>query len=219
VARSSTRRELMGLLALGKEALEAIRDQHVHVYMDSYPAICNLTAGGGPKPDLVEAVKQWFQFCETHGITATYEWIPREQNVTADRYSKMAAIQYPLMHGVEAAVRSWLSTTCDDSIRAATIPLFVPNFNVIPLRLESVIMNMSEAILITPQWVGQSWWPTVVTHRFSSMYLGSIDHVLIPSRTEQWSRGWKMEAHWMKGRRRMANVITAIRQQNNSKLA
>ena len=206
VSRSSTRRELIGLVTLGQQAVELIRNQHVHVYMDSYPAICNLTAGGGPKPDLVEAVKQWFQFCETNGITATYEWIPREQNVTADRYSKMAAIQYQLLDGVEIVIRNWLSTVCGDSARAATIPLFIPNFNVIPLRLESIIMNMSEAILITPQWMSQSWWPTVMTHRITSMYLGSIERVLVPTQL-QWTRGWKMEAHWMKGRRRM--TVTA----------
>jgi hypothetical protein len=51
--------------------------------------------------------------------------------------------------------------------------------------------------------IGISWWPTLVKHRVDSMYLGSIDRVLEPMKHEGWTRGWKMEAHLMRGRRRM----------------
>jgi len=204
IHRSSTRRELKALMEVGKAALTHIQGQRVHIHMDSAPAICNLLKGGGPKPDLVEVIKEWFHFCETNNIQPTYEWIPREENAVADRYSKLAAVQYSLCENVEKYIRQQLLIHCSDIPRVSTIPIFIPNFNVIPLRIESIVMNMSEAILVTPQWIGQSWWPTMLRHRVYSIYLGSIDKTLKPVQTEHWPRSWKMEAHWLKGRRKMA---------------
>ena len=205
VGHSSTRRELMALLLLAREAQADIQHQRVHILMDSAPAICNLIAGGGSKENLVQAVKEWFHFCERHSIIATYEWIPRELNTVADRYSKLAATQYEMCDGVENFIRTWLRSQPLDSERAATIPLFIPNFNVIPLRLESILMNMSEAVMLTPQWTSQSWWPTLIKHRLSSIYLGGIARVLKPTvdTGSTWNRQWKMEAHWIRGRRKI----------------
>jgi hypothetical protein len=203
IQNSSARRELVGLLKLAEAAIDEIKNERVHVLMDSANAICNLLSGGGSKENLTDAVKAWVRFCEQHSITPTYQWIKREENQTADRYSKLPTIQYKLQSGVESAVRQWLEQVCHHPQRAATMPIFIPNFNVIPLRLESILMNMSEAVLIIPQWRSKSWWPTLLSHRVDSFYMGHIDRVLIRESEEtRWNRHWTMEAHWLKGRRR-----------------
>ena len=203
IGRSSTRRELVALLLLAEQAVVDLRNQRVHVYMDSAPAICNLVAGGGGKENLVHAVKRWFHFCETNSIVPTYEWIPREQNTTADRYSKLATTQYDLRAGVEPFIRQWLKEQMGlEPARAQSMTLFIPNFNVIPLRLESILMNMGEAVLLTPRWTSQSWWPTLLKHRLSFLYLGSI-HRVLAAEAGNWNREWKMEAHWIRGRRKI----------------
>jgi transcription elongation factor Elf1 len=205
IQNSSARRELVALLKVAESSVQVIENQRLHVYMDSHNAICNLIAGGGQKENLVAAVKQWFDFCEQHHIIATYEWIPREHNANADRYSKLPTIQYELTVGVEQHIRKWLSELGNEPTRCSHMAMFVPNFNCIALRLESIVMNMGEAILIIPRWSSQSWWPTLLKHRSHQLYLGSAKRVLKSTQQNSidFSRQWQMDAHWVQGRRKI----------------
>ncbi len=63
---SSTRRELRGLRLLGASMMHALRDRRVTFFLDSFTAVRNLIKGGGPKPDLCDEVRQWWQFCQQH---------------------------------------------------------------------------------------------------------------------------------------------------------
>jgi hypothetical protein len=59
--------------------------------MDSLAAVRNLINGGGPVKELNDLMKEWFDWCTTNNIVCTYEWIPREENKSADGLSKLIA--------------------------------------------------------------------------------------------------------------------------------
>jgi hypothetical protein len=105
LGRSSTAREIKGVMMAAERMAAALDGQRVRICMDSYLAIRNFINGGGPKEDLNALVKEWWIWCKARRVTPLYKWIPREDNTLADELSKQAALTHALKPEAEQAVR------------------------------------------------------------------------------------------------------------------
>lgn len=85
---SSAQRELTAVLLTLQSFDKALVGQRVHVLTDSTNARAVLEAGSG-KPHLHDLALQVFWWCKARDVTLTVSWVPREQNVVADAFSKL----------------------------------------------------------------------------------------------------------------------------------
>jgi len=109
VGKSSTFRELKGLISVVEKEIQYLIGKNVHVRMDSAPAISNLFREGGSKKDLVQLIKIWWKLCKTHRLTPNYEWVPREELSYVDRISKTHEL-IALTHRTKLTLETWSNT-------------------------------------------------------------------------------------------------------------
>jgi hypothetical protein len=212
IARSSTRRELVALLNVAStpKILKQIAGRRIRVIMDSVPALRNLIKGGGPVPELSRAVKEWFEFCEKHSITASYEWVERASNWRADRASKLQSKQHTFKSAKwEQKLRENMMRMPESQWRARTnhwvvgqIPIFLPMFEQIDARVEMIRAQLEEAIIVVPRWPAggtHDWWRRVGAHSIARMSLGATSEWYAePTGTGHEAH---LEAYWLMGRR------------------
>ena len=161
IQRSSTRRELVGLLHLARSPriLPIIAGKRIRVLMDSIPALRNLIKGGGPVNNLSAAVKEWTELCEQYRIQPTYDWIPRAANWRADKASKLHHQQHTFRSSaVEDRICADLNRLVGDRTRRQNnhwlgrVPIFTPMFHQVDARVEMIRTQLEEAIIIVPEW-------------------------------------------------------------------
>jgi hypothetical protein len=128
----------------------------VRIRMDSLPAVRNLLNAGGPKPHLNDLIKRWTSLLEKHDITATIEWVPREENKEADRLSKRWADWYRLTERARAGLEKVAAT--------GNMTLKNPPFNEIANTIREAQGNRRDILLVAPIWRGQAWWPALSQH-------------------------------------------------------
>jgi len=161
VSKSSTHRELFGLIHTAQALKEEIIGHHVLVRMDSFAAIRNLQKGGGPVAPLVDLIKEWSKWCTENRVTCTYKWISREENTEADRLSKALDVQWGLSRSAREIIeRKWGPVTGQESKSTPNATaVAVPLFNEISNTIHSILHHNSRMILVHPVWEGQPWWP------------------------------------------------------------
>jgi hypothetical protein len=218
IARSSTRRELVALLMVARapRILSQIRGMRIRVVMDSIPALRNLIKGGGPKPELCKAVKEWVEFCERENIRPTYEWVPRAENWRADEASKLQSQQHTLVHGERSEERIRKLVTDNGSterlkqqvekranhFKYGKVAVFTPMFHQVDARVEMIRSQLEDAIIVVPRWPAggkHDWYRRVVDHSIARIKLGTA---------AEWYREKPrsghndvLEAFWLTGRR------------------
>lgn len=211
IANSSTRRELVGLLHLATtpKVLAQIRGRRIKVLMDSVPALRNLINGGGPVPNLTEAVKEWTRFCEREGIQPVYDWVPRAANWRADKASKLFHAQHTFRsEAVEKRVRDELQALVGDAWRGrhnhwlGRVPLFTPMFHQVDARVEMIRATLEEAIIVVPQWPAggaTDWFRRIKEHSLAQVCVGYAREVYAEATAS--GHDEKLLAFWMLGRR------------------
>jgi len=212
IRRSSTRRELVGLLKVAStpSILDQIRGQRIRVIMDSVPALRNLIKGGGPVPELCQAVRDWARFCELHGIEAEYEWVERARNWRADEASKLHVQQHTLKSPmIEADIRARLDAIPATQWRSRAtnhwlgrVPLFLPMFHQVDARVEMIRSQLEEAIIVVPRWPAggtHDCWRRVVEHSVATISLGKASAIY--KDRPRTGHDDQMEAFWIMGRR------------------
>lgn len=176
IGLSSTKRELIGLRLAAASIIHRLRGKRVRFEMDSMAAVRNLVKGGGPKPDLVSEVKEWGSFCSLHGIDASYEWIPREQNATADELSKRDTHVWSVKPDVKKRLQQrWASGTDAQHTLWCN-----PPFNCIANEIKAAIANATRVVIVVPGWTAQSWWPTLMRLKVDMVQLGTANDAFEP---------------------------------------
>ena len=220
IGRSSTRRELVGLLQLvsTETILSQIRGKRIRVLMDSLPALRNLINGGGPKEELTAAVKEWTRFCEQHNVKPVYEWLPRAANWRADKASKLYHQQHVFSKaGTEERIREALTplALAAGSTRAAQphnhwlgkVPMFLPMFHQVDERVEMIRATLEEAIIVVPQWPAggtHDWYRRLEHHSLARMDVGRSLELYAGSSVT--GHNEKLIAFWLRGRRQEARA-------------
>ena len=196
LGRSSTAREIAGVIEAAKLMQKKLKRQRVRVTMDSYPAIRNFINGGGPKAELNALVKQWWIWCQRNGVTPVYRWVPREENTLADVLSKRAAATYALRRGVEDKIRHWLTEEGQPGIHAnqwLQTSVIAPEIHCISVRIEDARRARKPVCLVLPLWRGQTWWPQVKETSVARLRLGEMRAVIESAINEHGHT--QMEAH------------------------
>lgn len=212
IARSSTRRELVGLLLVAQSPriLPKIRGKRIRMIMDSVPALRNLIKGGGPVENLCESVKAWTRFCEKEGIKAVYEWVPRAENWRADELSKLEVQQHKFRkEGMEEEVRQRLNAVSATQWRKRNnhfvfgkVAVFAPMFHQVDARVEMIRSQLEEAIVIVPRWPAggtRDWYRRIKEHSIAQIALGRVSEWY--KERPQTGHDDQLEAFWLMGRR------------------
>lgn len=172
IGTSSTRRELIGLRLAAESLAEHLKGKKVMVEMDSFAAVCNLTNGGGPVPDLCKEVKLWWKWCDENKVTPQYSWIPRERNREADKLSKANGRRWVVRESVKKAVlQRWHVTEAGWR---------TPEFGAVGATIRDAQQKRLRIALVYPGWPGQSWWLEVGRYSQSVLPLGKVDDVFEP---------------------------------------
>jgi hypothetical protein len=200
LGESSTARELAGVVLMAWQLAESLRNQRICLRMDSLPAIRNLINGGGPVAQLNDLVREWWCWCKEFGVQPRYEWIPREQNQTADDLSKLAAASLTLPAAIEADIRTWLEAQGQPGIHAAywrRTRLHTPHFDKVAVRLAEMRRARQPGCIVVPRWTGQTWWPNLLAASAASLPLGRARDlfVLSPEQAGKMHLTWWAEAH------------------------
>jgi hypothetical protein len=200
IGTSSTRRELFGLVHTADALRGDLRGRHVLVQMDSFPAICNLTKGGGPKQDLADLIKQWDQWCRQNQVTCSYEWIRREENEKADRLSKAVDLQLALRPAVVSLIERKCGPTAPFEKehvirRSLKRVLATPNFNQIANTLHIILQYKIKAVIVYPVWPAQPWWPTM-SKAGEHFDLPPVSQAMVKAAVDEQLRksGWQLRA-------------------------
>ena len=149
IGTSSTHRELFALLRFAQENASLLRNRRVKFRMDSAAAVRNLYNQGGKIPDLIAIHKLWMDLCTLHNITATYVWLPREQNDRADELSKRTHLSWALDTTAAASINHALGSS---------LPPYIPDLNRISTTLDEVTRSGKPLLLVHPVWRGATWW-------------------------------------------------------------
>jgi hypothetical protein len=186
LGESSTAREISGLMAAAAQQVQRLRGKRVRFVMDSYPAMRNLTRGGGPVAQLNELVRQWWRWCKQHGVQPSFEWVPRERNTLADELSKVVAATLELRPGVEARVRQWLQKCGVPGVRVATwerTQVYTPRWDCICYRVQELLRRREPACIIVPSWGGAAWTALLRNNSTHRTTLGQAGELLVTAPT------------------------------------
>ena len=152
IGKSSTARELKGLLMAIKAMSTHLKGKVVKLNMDSMCAVRNIIKGGGPVSELRELIKELWHLCKSLTIQLVPNWLRRcEQGmVVADRLSKTAT--------------SWELT---QAFRTATeeklgMDVIFPDVADAKATLMRAIATGWRGALVLPVWRSQPWWPMVM---------------------------------------------------------
>ena len=85
--KSSTYRELKAVFITLFSLQEVFQNRLVKIYTDNQNVV-RITNSGSVKSELQSLAIEIFNLCIIKNISLEVEWIPREQNQTADAYSK-----------------------------------------------------------------------------------------------------------------------------------
>ena len=220
IKRSSTRRELVGLLKVASTTsiLPKIAGKRVKVVMDSIPALRNLIKGGGPVPELCAAVREWVLFCEKHAIRPVYEWVAREGNWRADEASKLSATQHTFKHAkLEGELRQRMNAISATQWQPRTeyrwmgkVAVYLPMFHQVDARVEMIRSQLLEAIIVVPRWPAggsHDWYRRVVENSIAKVPLGRASEWY--KERPQTGHDDHLEAFWLMGRRGEAKMRVA----------
>lgn len=193
--KSSTAREIYGVMKAAETLLERLKGKRVRIYMDSYPAICNFINGGGRIDTLCIMIRQWWLWCKKHRITPLYTWVPRERNTKADDLSKIAAASHEIEAKTETKVRTWLEELGEPGMTKhewTRTRVIAPRFDNIAVRLGEMMGARRPACIIVPKYIGAPWRVTLTRASKHRMMLGRMSRTLMTHETGQ---DCQMEAH------------------------
>ena len=152
VGRSSTARELKGLV-MSLEALSThLKGRVVRLNMDSMSAVRNIIKGGGPIPELRGLIKEIWHLCKVMVIQLVPTWLRRSElgMVVADTLSKTAT--------------KWelTQTFKTSSEKDLGMEVVFPDVANAKATLMKCLATGWRGALVLPVWPGQPWWPTVM---------------------------------------------------------
>jgi len=175
IGRSSTHRELYGVLRALKRWAYLQPNRTIRLCLDSHAAVRNLIKGGGPVLDLCNLSKAIKQEAEAHRLQLFPVWVRREENSVADKLSKAWERWYLLSETGRSALASARRTA---PARYHGLPVTNVPFNQIQNVLHRARGFKRVICLIHPLWTAQSWWPVCEGATKWSREIGAAQDVL-----------------------------------------
>ena len=176
IGRSSTERELYGVLRAVQVWADKFSRRVVRVVMDSQPASRNLAKGGGPVETLNRLTKEIWKLADAKAITLHPQWVPREENTLADKLSKKWESWYKLSQAASEEASAFAGRM-GESLTEQWEVLNVP-FNQIRDVVQRAKAESSKICVVHPTWFAQSWWPIVQANTAARKVLGEAANVL-----------------------------------------
>ena len=144
IGRSSTARELKGLVMALKALSVCIRGKVVRLNMDSMCAVRNIVKGGGPVPELCRLVKEAWAVCKDLRVQLVPRWQRRSEEgmVMADKLSKV---------GTKWALRADFITRWEKSLG---VGVSMPDVADAKARVARMLASQELGALVLPRWEG-----------------------------------------------------------------
>ena len=153
IGASSTRRELYAIRKTAIALGDRIRGKRVLFHVDSRASVFNMLNQGGSIRELNTAYREWIQTCEDLRIEAYYAWLPREENVRADKLSKRVPLSWALSSLAAETVQKGFPDT------AVTLP----DLNQIANTICAAQREGRNLLLVHPVWPASAWWKKIVS--------------------------------------------------------
>ena len=152
IGKSSTARELKGLVMSIKALSTHIQGKVVKLNMDSMCAVRNLIKGGGPVGELRGLIKEIWHLCKSLVIQLVPNWLKRSEQgmVVADELSKTAT-KWELTQMFKTSIEKKLG-----------IEVIFPDVADAKAALMRALATGWLGALVLPVWTGQTWWQTVL---------------------------------------------------------
>lgn len=183
--RSSTRREMKGLLSVLSIHATAFSNMHVKVNLDNHAVVRNNIKNGGPVDELVKILKSIRKIQSQRNIILTTTWIPREQNKMADALSKSIKVAWELQPDAINKIYH----------KFAGIEIIKPDFNNIAKQFHAIKRRSTSCIIIHPVWKTASWWTLVQETQLEFLEFPTAAHALQTRNNEHVKRArWRIRA-------------------------
>ncbi len=156
IGKSSTLRELYGVLRAVQVWGGDMKGQHVRIVMDSLPAARNLIKGGGQVTELCGLVKSIWKETHGNGITYAVTWVERERNTEADHLSKKWEGWHLVTQEAYRRIIEWLQLK-----QIGRVPIRNPPFNKVKEEIQAARADGIRVCVVHPCWPAQIWWPAV----------------------------------------------------------
>ena len=151
IGTSSTRRELYAIRKTAIALGDRIRGKRVLFHVDSRASVFNMLNQGGSIRELNAAYREWILTCEELQIEAYYAWLPREENVRADRLSKRVPLAWNLSQAASEAVQKAFP---------GVVPT-LPDLNQVANIINRAQVEGQSLLLVHPVqavWLAAAWW-------------------------------------------------------------
>jgi hypothetical protein len=170
IGRSSTARELKGLVMAISSLAPHLEGKVVKLNMDSMCAVRNILKGGGPIPELRTLIKEIWCMSVELDVTLTPHWLKRSEwgMTVADKLSKTDT--------------KWVLKQTFRSSLEQKLGLEV-NFPDVANAKSALLYALAtgwKGAMILPIWPGQPWWQTVVDNTTLHM-ISDIREAITPN--------------------------------------
>jgi hypothetical protein len=181
VGQSSTHRELMGLQQACHELTDELKGRSILVRMDSHASIRNLMKEGSMKCDLASITRKWYTWCHDNNVAPSFEWVRREKNERADALSRIYTEKWCVNATIYGRIRN----------KWGDIHVMNPEWGQITNKITDFENDRThrEVALITPEWMGMSWWSRLHKYTIDAMPQIPFDELYI-SRARMRQPGW-----------------------------
>lgn len=172
IGKSSTYRELLGVLLTLQLWTNQSHRRTIELQMDSFAGVRNICKGGGPISELNDLTKQIWEQTEHNGTTIRAVWIPREENSVADTLSKLWDLPLKLTDPCATVISQFMQR------HNHTSKLVLAQFNNVKNELMLAEAENRDIYLVHPRWPSQSWWPLLTQHTIQQLSLGTYQSII-----------------------------------------
>jgi len=193
IAKSSTYRELLAVLFTLQSLSSDLSGRLVKLFTDNQNVV-RIIQAGSMKSDLQDLATHIFNVCISHIISLEVEWVPRNQNVTADMYSKIFDFDDWSVRNIYFVYfgKRWGLFDCDlfadynnHKCKVFFSPYWCPGTSgvdafsydwsiyncwiVPPVKLITKVVNhlklcKGHGVLVVPKWTSSVFWPLLWSH-------------------------------------------------------
>ena len=205
-SKSSTYRELKAVSITLHSLLHMLHHRLVKLYTDNQNVV-RIISAGSMKSELHDLAIDIFNLCLRNSISLEADWVPREENLLADAYSKVFDFDDWAVSDLyfDFINKKWGPFTCDVFADAnnhklpiffspywcpgtAGVDAFAFNWSVYncwlvpPVKLVAkAIMHLSachgHGVLVVPKWTSSHFWPMIWSSTQSN-FISAVKHYI-----------------------------------------
>ena len=171
IGRSSTARELRGLLLAMTELGPSLRGKVVRVNMDSMCSVRNIMKGGGKVPELCDLIKDLWELGKRLGVELVPRW--QRRNVAGMQKADFLSKVHTLW-----VLRDSFKEFVWDRFHVEVV---MPDVADSKSMAERWSRGHVKTALVLPRWEAQSWWTELCSHTSVMVQLEEMNSVVDPN--------------------------------------